>query len=362
MSEDSVVVRIGKEPQYYNGAPYRNTTVVNYRGRNYPISHKAILTLVTVAGCNAACKFCSNEITFTPGGRYLEYDEKLERVKELALLAGVRKVAFSGGEPTVHPEKLLALVSAVVPGFERARLHTNGFGLLRPVRTASGQPDLIDALLDAGMTGISISVAHHDPLTNAEVMQFFKGTWKGMDTGALKEVAARVNALSGASARLSCVMTPEGVHDLDAVRAYTEWAQGLGFKNVIFRSPSGIPEQFTKRTLFTDYNADHHFDIHTITDALVDDHGWAQRFAEHKSDSHVHVYRTPQGMTVDVDDSSEEVDPDDKIRRLTVMPNRVLYKSWIDPLAIVFDDDLDVAQRDAVRQLPFYPAAQLVRS
>jgi hypothetical protein len=323
-----------------------------FEGRYYPISHRAILTLVTVAGCNAACKFCSNEITFTPGGPYLRYDQRLERVRRLALLAGVTKVAFTGGEPTVHPQKLYDLASEMIAGFSRARLHTNGFGLLRDVRTPSGPVPLLDALINVGLSGASLSVAHHEPPVNRVVMGL-NDAWAGITEDELREIARRRGA-AGFAPRLSCVLTREGVYNLDGLLEYLEWGRSLGFQRFIFRSPSGIPDQYSKRTQYTSFNAGNHLDIHELTSVVESLPGWRQTYVQHKSDSHVHVYEVDGECTVDIDDSAEEEDPDDKIRRLTVMPNGVLYSSWIDPFSALFPEDQELAARDATRELPEY--------
>lgn len=347
---DYIVRQIGATPEVHNGATYWNVNVVSFEGREYVISHKAILTLVALVGCNAACSFCSNEITFTPGGPYLTYDRRLDRVKRLSQLAGIQKVAFTGGEPTINPQKLYMLVRAVMPGFTKGRLHTNGYGLLHEVETANGRLPLLDALINAGLTGASISLAHFDPTVNRRVMRF-KTHWQGMEEDALRRIATR-RENGRFSPRLSCVLTWEGIKNVQDILDYIAWGCSLGFKRFIFRSPSGIPSAFSKQTDFTLYNRENHIDIDPLTQYLAALPGWVETYTQHKSDSHVHVYRVDDDLTVDIDESSEEEDPDDKIRRLTVMPNGVVYKSWIDPFTYVFEDDQELAFQDAIRELP----------
>jgi molybdenum cofactor biosynthesis enzyme MoaA len=344
-----VVHYIGQTPELYNGKTYWNASVVAFDGLTFVISHRAILTLVTTTGCNAACHFCSNEITFTPNGPYLKYDERVARVKDLALLSGISKVAFTGGEPTASPGKLYDLVRHVSPGFKKARLHTNGYGLFHEVDTSHGNHPLLDALIDAGLTGASISVAHFDSAINAKIMRF-KTRWKGLDDDMLRRIASRRN--HSFSPRLSCVLTAEGVYDVAGILDYIAWGRGLGFKKFIFRSSSGIGDQYSKQTEFTAFNKMNHLAIDPLTEELQRLPGWKEIFSQHKSDSHVHVYKMDNEITVDIDESSEEEDPDDKVRRLTVMPNGVLYSSWIDPYSYLFSEDREQATASALQELP----------
>ena len=347
--ERCVLRTIGTEPELIDGTAYRNSNIVLFDGKSYIFSHRAILTLVTSAACNAACKFCSNEVTFTPSGPYLRVNDSLKRVKDFALVSGVTKVAFTGGEPTANPERLYQLVAAIMPGFRRGRLHKNGFGLFKTVHTNDlGDVDLLPALISAGLTGASVSVAHHDSVVNAVVMRF-KGTWKGLDNDALRLIGSHRSKQF--SPRLSCVLTHESVHDLEGMRRYIDWGLELGFRKFIFRSCSGIPEIYRRSTDYAVFNAANYIPIDPITKLIDSDGSFEQTFEQHKSDSHVHVYRYLDSATVDIDESSEEADPDPKVRRLNVMPNGVAYTSWIDPTSVLFDDDFPKTQSISLQNM-----------
>jgi hypothetical protein len=58
----------------------------------------------------------------------------------------------------------------------------------------------------------------------------------------------------------------------------------------------------------------------------------------HKSDIHVHSF-IKDNVCVDFEQVSEELDPDGKIRRVIYFPNDIAYKSWIDPMDILFEED-----------------------
>ncbi|WP_250404508.1 radical SAM protein [Streptomyces cellostaticus] len=337
----------------YNGRRYQNCNVLHFDGTEYLFSHRAILTLVTTASCNAACKFCSNEITFTPNGPFLEMNPDLGRVIDFAELAGVRKVAFTGGEPTANPAKLARLVSAVAPRFHRARLHTNGFGLAKTVETPHGHRELLPVLIASGLTGASLSIAHHETTTNRHIMRI-KGRWGGMSEDDVRWVAS--HASDRFTPRLSCVLSSEGVHKLKDILEYIEWGVSLGIKKFIFRSCSQIPEPFQKGTAYSDYNEAEYIPIEPLVREFGMLDGVQETYTQHKSDSHVHVFQLGDDVTVDIDESSEEEDPDSKIRRINVMPDGVAYTSWIDPRSHLFADDATRVSDTIRRELPLLSA------
>jgi Radical SAM superfamily/4Fe-4S single cluster domain len=345
---DSAVVRtIGECFEEVEGISYQNASILKFGGHRYIVSHRAILTIVVVAACNAACKFCSNEITFTPTGRYVSFDEKLARTKQFALLAGISKVAFTGGEPTLYPQGLADLTEAVIPGFRRARLHTNGTRLFDLVEGLDGAAPLLTALKRNGLTGVSVSVAHSDPEVNQSVMRWKRGTQPaGEDI--LERIAQ--NASSSFSVRLSCVMTADSVATPADMLEYMSWGRRLGYRRFIFRTCSQIPDPFQKPTEYSRFNSLNAQPIDELARYFEARAEFELVFRQRKTDSKVDVYHWGD-CTFDVDESSEEVDLDAKIRRLNFMPDGVTYTSWIDPQSVLFQDDSEVARRSAQREL-----------
>lgn len=337
---------VGEAGTEIDGTWYQNFNLVEFDGAQYVFSHRAILTLVVTAACNAGCHFCSNEITFTPSGPFLEWNDRLKRVKDLALLSGVTKVAYTGGEPTLHPQKLLELVSAVSPGFRRSRIHTNGWGLSKPVRHDGEAKELLPALISAGLTGISVSVAHHETETNKRVMALPR-TWNGMSDDALADIALRAG--ESFTPRLSCVMTEDGVSSVADVAEYLDWGYSLGYRRFIFRTCSEIPDGYKKPTDYSAYNDRNSRSIEPLSSEFQRLLGAELVFRQRKSDSKVDVFRWRDAV-IDLDESSEELDPDDKIRRLNVMPDGVVYTSWISPTSNLFADDRPVVERSVAKE------------
>jgi hypothetical protein len=138
-------------------------------------------------------------------------------------------------------------------------------------------------------------------------------------------------------------MSHDGLHTVADILRYIEWGRALGYRNFIFRSCSAIPEEFEKPTAFSSFNNTNYLPIDPICEQLGRLPFLRRTYRQRKSDSKVDVYQWDD-MTIDVDESSEEQDPDRKIRRLNVMTNGIVYTSWIDPLSVLFGEDLAAAE------------------
>lgn len=104
--------------------------------------------------CNLRCTYCMPEegVDFKHGEQILHADEILRVVKVLARM-GIKKVRFTGGEPTVRKD-IVKLVegAASTPGIKSVHLTTNGILFGRHAK----------ALREAGLTGVNISLDSMD--------------------------------------------------------------------------------------------------------------------------------------------------------------------------------------------------------
>ncbi|MDH5228606.1 MAG: GTP 3',8-cyclase MoaA [Gammaproteobacteria bacterium] len=100
--------------------------------------------------CNLRCTYCMPEegVDFKNGEQILSADEILRTIDVLARM-GVKKVRFTGGEPLVRKD-IVKLVegAANTPGIQAVHLTSNGIIF----------PKYAQALRDAGLTGINISL------------------------------------------------------------------------------------------------------------------------------------------------------------------------------------------------------------
>lgn len=337
-TDNRVIEVIGNEGKVINGVKYAHANLISFEGKEYFVSHKAVLTINCTTNCNACCSFCYNGITFNAGGPFTSYNPDLKRVLDFAILGGIKTVAFSGGEPTLYPQNLYDLVAATASHFRESRLHTNGCGLFQPIKDKNGKTiPLIEGLVDLGLFGCSLSLAHYDKEQNAKIMKF-RSQYNGLEDEQMAKLASLKSV--GFSPRLSCFMSRDGIRNIDEIMKYIDFGVKHGFSRFIFRSGTNIPDEFAKESEYTKHNNESVINIDPMVESLVKDHGFTQSFALHKSDTHIHVLKKGN-LTVDFDQSSEELDPDPKIRRLIYMPNHVTYSSWIDPSSLVFTADFE---------------------
>jgi MoaA/NifB/PqqE/SkfB family radical SAM enzyme len=105
--------------------------------------------------CNARCSFC----LAPPDGFHPDFDTLSTRISWL-IARGVRKLHFSGGEPTIHPDfpRLLAYASSCGP---KTSLCTNAIEL----------PGALLSLLQRTATEVRVSLhgdrAHHDGIVGS---------------------------------------------------------------------------------------------------------------------------------------------------------------------------------------------------
>jgi len=116
--------------------------------------HPVLVHIVPIRRCNLACRYC-NEYDAVSAPVPLE--EMLRRIDKLAEL-GSSVVAFSGGEPMLHPD-LGAMIRRIRAHGMMAGLISNGYYLTR---------ERIEQLNEAGLEYLQISI---DNVTPDEVSQ-----------------------------------------------------------------------------------------------------------------------------------------------------------------------------------------------
>ena len=113
--------------------------------------------------CNLRCIYCMPEegVKSLSHAEILTYDEIL-RICRCAADLGIRKIKLTGGEPLVRKGcASLAKQIKAIPGIEKVTLTTNGILLA----------EQLDALLDAGIDAINISLDTLDPELFKKVAQ-----------------------------------------------------------------------------------------------------------------------------------------------------------------------------------------------
>lgn len=106
--------------------------------------------IAVIEQCNLRCTYCMPEegVKFKEKDMVLRTDEILRVVETLARM-GVRKVRYTGGEPTVRPDIVdIVARTARVPGVKAVHMTTNGLLF----------PKYAKALREAGLFGVNISL------------------------------------------------------------------------------------------------------------------------------------------------------------------------------------------------------------
>jgi 7-carboxy-7-deazaguanine synthase len=98
---------------------------------------------VRLAGCNLRCSWCDSEYTFT-GGYKLSEDEI---VAEIAKLAPVKLIEFTGGEPLLQERELVPLMQRLLGGGYELMIETSGE---RPVENV---PKAVHKIVDVKCPG-----------------------------------------------------------------------------------------------------------------------------------------------------------------------------------------------------------------
>lgn len=208
------------------------------------------LTLTPFANavaCNAHCRFCSEELQrhgthrLTAQQLIGDYDVYFEGLRQALLsLRGLPVgLSLSGLEATAEPRwllRLLDLLADIAPefAFDEKVLYTNGTGLYK-------HPALVTALEQAAFDRIELSRCHPDHDTNQKVMYINRNepVW---------ENPAYEELVRGLQGRLfvknSCILTQPGVHTVEGMEAYLDWAADLGVKEVVFRELSRLDETY----------------------------------------------------------------------------------------------------------------------
>lgn len=135
----------------------------------------AYLRISVTDRCNLRCRYCmpAEGLEWLPREEILSFEE-VARVAGVFHDRGVSKIRFTGGEPTARRD-LPRLVGLIRDRCPRASLHMTTNALLLAKQA--------EALAEAGLQGLNISLDSLDPATFAAIARRdrFEETWAGIE-------------------------------------------------------------------------------------------------------------------------------------------------------------------------------------
>src|SRR5258706_10148279 len=112
-------------------------------------AHPLLVQIIPIRRCNIDCGYCNEYDKVSPPVATVEMKRRIDKLAEL----GTSVVAFSGGEPMLHPD-LDDLIRHIRQHGMMAGLITNGYYLV---------PKRIEQLNDAGLDFLQISIDNVEP-------------------------------------------------------------------------------------------------------------------------------------------------------------------------------------------------------
>lgn len=213
--------------------------------------------------CQASCAFCfsGSSISFEKKKRIKDF-EHLEYWCRTASDAGAERfVITGGGEPTIMPfDEILEGLKISSRFFKKNVIISNGLFLSK-----LDEADIIErlkALKDAGLSVLSLSYHHYDPVKNKAIM--------GMDTQAEKIMQAysKCDRNEVPRLRVVCVLQKGGVDSAAEIQGFIDKALEYGIDQLCFKElyVASTYESLYSKKKENLYSRDHQVSLTTVID------------------------------------------------------------------------------------------------
>ena len=260
-TSDSEVRHLRKHKWMLYNVPPENTCMIQLRGCDVRVRKGLTFTpYADAVKCPAHCKFCSeelerpSEVEARANGRptKLELIGSLQKKEGMydsyfaslrAFFTDLRRSQFSVGlslsglEPTAEitwMHRMIELVKEFRDVIDERVVYTNGYGF------AAAPEVLIPLFRSAGWNRIELSRQHYKERKNQKIMRFHAKSEIRFQRAYENVVRSLLGA--GLHVKNSCILSQEGVCDLDDVEEYVMYARSLGIHHVVFRELSRFTE------------------------------------------------------------------------------------------------------------------------
>jgi molybdenum cofactor biosynthesis enzyme MoaA len=178
-----------------------------------PVDEPALNLYVRTKFCNAKCKFC----TFANTAEKFNETKYIEILKEMTSKVKIKKIAFTGGEPTLYWDQFKSMVQIAKELSPESKLSMNTDGL----RLKRLFEDPIHKL----MSNIHISRHHYNDDINNQI--FLTKTPTGDE---IKEIQTGLD--NPYLIQLSCNLIKGYIDSKDEVFKFLEWTNSVEVNNV----------------------------------------------------------------------------------------------------------------------------------
>jgi molybdenum cofactor biosynthesis enzyme MoaA len=281
--------------------------------------------IVGTSACNARCPYCVSRMTPACGVTTTPVPpnrRNFDIACRFAQTCGVSTVLLTGkGEPTLFPDQVSEYVRrSHEHGFPFIEMQTNGIRLAEDERLGTS----LEEWYGHGMTTICISIAHPDPVRNAEVFRPARpyDIWP---------LADRLHEI-GFSVRLNCTLVEGYVDSPAAISALADQCRSRGIEQLTVREVSAPLES-------EDAEAKHYVAGHAVAGLCAR----VQQQLDERGSQAVRLLELAHGGLV-YDWAGQNLclgncltgstDPDD-IRQLIFFPDGHLRYDWRYPGAII---------------------------
>ena len=193
------------------------------------------LSICLPRGCNAKCPFCISKLT-TVGEQSkltedsIKYDHNFMKVCRLAQIGGISSVLITGkGEPLLYPNLIDHALFNLREDFDFPfiDLQTNGLILFEKMDDEIWN-NRLDGWWFQGLTTISISVAHYDPIRNSQI---YTPGGRYMSIPMLVQYLHKHRF----QVRLNCTLVKDYIDSVEEVLAFIRWCKEIDVDQVSIR-------------------------------------------------------------------------------------------------------------------------------
>lgn len=182
-----------------------------------PVEQPTVTLYVRTKFCNAKCEFC----TFANTAEKFNEKKYIEVLTEILKSAKIKKIAFTGGEPTLYWEQFKSMVqiASELSPTSTITMNTDGLRLRR----------LFEDPISKKFNNIHISRHHWDDTTNNEIFKTKTPTSEELEyVQSLTEDKGQI--------QLSCNLIKGYMDTREKLYQYLEWTNELKINNVGFVS------------------------------------------------------------------------------------------------------------------------------